>query len=219
MSVKKPNLYEDMEQVEDFSAVLANAREYEIDIKNCEITGVVSSGVDFSNIGFAGVVFRDCKFMGCDFSKASFVDDAFSGCDLSNSVFEEAYFNRCEFTNCKGAGASFNSTVIRDVSWTNCNFRYSIFNKAQFNNISIVYSDFCDAAFTESALGGFSAENAYFLGTNFFRSPLKGVDFTKCEIEGIVLSDSNYELRGAVVTSLQAVSLSKFLGIVIKDEQ
>ena len=105
MTVKKPGLYEDIEKAGDFSKVIADARTYEIDIKNVEVSGAVFDGADLTSLGFAGVSFRECKFTGCDFSRSNFVDVAFTNCDLSNSVFEECYFNRCEFFGCKGAGS------------------------------------------------------------------------------------------------------------------
>jgi hypothetical protein len=47
---------------------------------------------------------------------------------------------------------------------------------------------------------------------------LSKLDFSTCELQAIAISDDNRELRGAVVNSFQAIELSKFLGIKIKDE-
>lgn len=43
---------------------------------------------------------------------------------------------------------------------------------------------------------------------------LKGIDFTSCDIEdmGVNITDVN----GAIVTTMQAVSLSTILGLVVK---
>ena len=42
------------------------------------------------------------------------------------------------------------------------------------------------------------------------------VDLTDCVLDGIAVSDTNAELRGAIVTMEQAAMLAKRLGIVIK---
>lgn len=47
-------------------------------------------------------------------------------------------------------------------------------------------------------------------------TPLMGLDLTGCELDGIAVSDTNAELRGAVVTMEQAAMLAKRLGVVIK---
>ena len=51
---------------------------------------------------------------------------------------------------------------------------------------------------------------------SFFKTPLKGMDFTTCDIKGLVLSDECSEVRGAVMDLYQAAELAKRLGIVIK---
>ncbi len=43
---------------------------------------------------------------------------------------------------------------------------------------------------------------------------LKGVDLSSCDIEGIGVRIEN--LSGAVVSPLQAVSLSRLIGVVVK---
>ena len=52
---------------------------------------------------------------------------------------------------------------------------------------------------------------------SFLHTPLTGLDLTSCELDGLAVSDTNAELRGAVVTMEQAAMLAKRLGIVIKE--
>ena len=51
---------------------------------------------------------------------------------------------------------------------------------------------------------------------DFFRTPLKNLDFSTCQIEGLLLSDDYNELQGLTVNSLQALELSKLLGLKVK---
>ena len=50
----------------------------------------------------------------------------------------------------------------------------------------------------------------------FFKTMLKGMNFTTCSIQGLVLSDECRELKGAVVDLYQAAELAKYLGVVVK---
>lgn len=72
----------------------------------------------------------------------------------------------------------------------------------------------------EAVLSDVKFRRARFRGTDltaaeFFKSPLKGIDLSDCIIDGISLSDTLYELRGAKVTAAQAVELAKLLGLTV----
>ena len=51
---------------------------------------------------------------------------------------------------------------------------------------------------------------------SFFKTPLKGIDFTECTIDRITVSEELSELKGAIINPYQAVELAKFLGVIIK---
>lgn len=53
------------------------------------------------------------------------------------------------------------------------------------------------------------------MGTSFFGTLLNGLDFTSSRMEGIVVSDTGKELRGAIVSVSQAADLARVLGLVI----
>lgn len=52
--------------------------------------------------------------------------------------------------------------------------------------------------------------------TELFRTSLKGIDLSNCDISGIIISDLFSELRGAEVSYEQAAELARLLGIKIK---
>ena len=52
---------------------------------------------------------------------------------------------------------------------------------------------------------------------SFFKTWLRNIDFTECDISGIVISDAKDELREVIVNLEQAIVLAKRLGIVIKE--
>ena len=49
--------------------------------------------------------------------------------------------------------------------------------------------------------------------TDFFKTPLKGVDLSKCDIEGMSVSDSLKELKGLKISPLQSVEIAKMTGV------
>ena len=56
-----------------------------------------------------------------------------------------------------------------------------------------------------------------FVQAEFFKTPLKGIDFTDCTLDGIRLSEGKSELKGAIVSSYQAAELARLLGVIIKE--
>jgi len=52
-------------------------------------------------------------------------------------------------------------------------------------------------------------------GTDFFRTPLKGMDLSECAIDGIMVSDQFTELSGVKVSLLQAAELARLMGVKI----
>jgi uncharacterized protein YjbI with pentapeptide repeats len=51
---------------------------------------------------------------------------------------------------------------------------------------------------------------------SFFKTLLRGTDFTTSNIKGLILSDDAKEISGAVVDLYQAAELSRYLGVTIK---
>ena len=47
-----------------------------------------------------------------------------------------------------------------------------------------------------------------------FRTNLRGIDVSTCNIDGIVVDKE--DLKGIIVNQFQAVELSKLLGIIVK---
>ena len=52
-----------------------------------------------------------------------------------------------------------------------------------------------------------------FSRADFFKTPLKGLDFSACIIDGIQLSEHLNELRGMKIGAEQALALVRLLGV------
>ena len=60
-------------------------------------------------------------------------------------------------------------------------------------------------------------EDSSLRGVSFVNTSLKGLDLSSCAIEGLVVSDPPWELRGLTVDLFQAAALAGLLGLHIKE--
>lgn len=217
MKLKKPDdsiPYELLEK--NLMAAIDDARTAEIDIEDKKIYGICLEKSDLAATTFYRVTFDNCQLIQCTFEKASFIDVIFKNCDFSNSNFSEGYFNRCEFISCKFVGANLQDSNQQHISILECNFHYANFQNTSFSHVHIKDSDMSQANISECKLKSWSLDNTRFANTQFFKTPLKGIDFSHSEIDGIILSDQFVELQGAKVNTVQAVNLAKLLGVIVK---
>ena len=105
-----------------------------------------------------------------------------------------------DFTEC-----SFNGLCVEDVSKQNLSV-----NSCLFTNCGFIACNYRKSQFSDVVFKNCEAE--------FHRTSLKGIDLTSSEIAGIRIgSIPGGELKGATVTSLQALDIARMLGITIKD--
>lgn len=186
------------------------------------IHGIVSQDETLKDVSFKQLDVHQSRFLSvqfdhCDFEKASFVDCVFERCDLSNSKFKSAYFERCVFMECKAIGCDFSSSNMKHIQFRESNVKYALFEQSH-----IEYSRFDHCELTEASFAGVLFKQmemleSRFIRNNFFKTSLKQIDFTSCELIAPVLSDHQTELKGIIVNSMQALDLVSLWGITIKD--
>lgn len=157
-------------------------------------------------------------FSGCRFHKSQFSDVLFSHCDLSNIRLSGCGFHRVEFADCKLTGTDLSESIFNQVVFRGCRGEYMNLSEGKLRHV--VFQDclmrgaaFDSCQLIETEFGGCNLSEA-----EFHRTPLKGIDLSTCEITAIrVGSVAAGELKGAVVTSLQALELVRLLGVHIRD--
>ncbi len=217
MKVLLPNLTKELKTCPDMLPVIRQAQEEETDVIAKRFRGFAFSGEDISNVCFKACVFENCRLIDCKFIKTDFMDAVFISCDLSGSDFSDGYFNRCQFSSCKGVGVNMLDGSVQNVSLQSSNFMYLNLGKTTAKNICVTDSDLSHAGITGCRQTDVELADVKLIGTSFFTTPLKGLDFTKCQIDGMIVSESGQELKGAVVSAYQASELAKLLGLIIKD--
>ncbi len=161
----------------------------------CRFVKCDFSGCNFEQAGFRDAVFEGCDLSNCDFSKAAFQRVAFISCKLMGTDFVEAFLKHARFSGCVGEYANFADCKIQDTAFENCRLRSAAFVRCRLS-----------ATFTLCELTGATVE----------QTPLKDFDLRTCQLAGLQITLS--DLRGAVVTPLQAAELAALLGLVIRDQ-
>ncbi len=194
--------------------LLECAREEEC-VRELSFSGAAAAEQSFPLLQAAQCVFTNCSFQGCSFMQGSFTDVVFKSCDLSNCDFSDSFFNRCRFESCKGLGAKFAGSTVKNLLVSGCAMDFANFDSCRLERVRVSDSRMKSAVFSQCRVKEVAWDRAGLWG-QLFKTPLRGMDFTTCEIGGLVLSDGCEELRGAVVDLYQAAELAKRLGLVIK---
>lgn len=218
MKIKRVQLDPSMDRCEDLRDTLRQSIETESDIMNLHIANQTLTDEEFDNGYFENVIFEQCTFSKVTMERCSFRNVRFESCAFPNCDFSHSWFHQCEFTGTQLVGVNFGSSNFVDLILQKSALRYANFTSARFDRSSIMDCDLTDTFFAECTLGSFEVDQSRFVRTEFFHTPLKDVDFSTSELDGICVSDRGEELKGAVVNAYQAIELSKLLGLVVKED-
>jgi uncharacterized protein YjbI with pentapeptide repeats len=200
-----------MEKLEQ--SLIAAAEEEEV------LTDAVLQGGDAMGASLYGLEGKRCQFTGCrlagaDLERSSWDDTVFTDCDRSGVSFRDAGLRNVRFVRCKLVGARFQEALLQQVDFTDCTGTYVSFQGARLKSCALTGGTFAEAAFSDTKLQKFRCATD-FTRAEFSKTPLSGVDFTACDLSGARYSLDC--LRGAVVTSQQAVELAALLGVKVRD--
>lgn len=164
---------------------------------------------------FEKIIFKNVVFTDSTFENIELTDVRFINCDLSNINLRGAIVHRVEFIDCKMIGAGFIEGTFRNVLFSNCNLNYTNFR----------FSDLKQVGFSQCLLNRSDFQNAKFTKVEFLENnmkqiqlsgvPLKGIDFSTCDIEGIGVRVE--DLYGAVIERDQAIEFTGLLGLKMKE--
>lgn len=182
----------------------------------CEISGINTSEKNIDGFSGWGCLIKNCRFVNASAYRGEFYDTTFKNCDFSGCDMTESVFKRCRFINCKGVGFNLSRGNFMDVSFESCMFEYANFSSSRLNYVGFWESCMKNCEIKECTLSNIELSETNFNLSNFSKTPLKGIDFTDCEFEGIMVSQGFSELKGAIVTSYQASGLASLMGLDIR---
>lgn len=208
-----PEVYEIV--TEEADVLLEYGRMEEL-VQGALFKNVILQGEDLSGLCLSRVKFERCSFIDCIFEKAEFGNVAFQSCNLSGSHFDDSFFKQVRLSGSKGTGARFISSSIKDFMAADCGLDYSNFNGSKLEGVRFEDCDLSNGDFGQCKCKHVSWDRVNLQNTSFFKTSLKGMDFTTSTIKGLVLSDECSELKGLTVDLYQAAELAGRLGVIIK---
>jgi len=215
--VLAPLLLPESELIEADENLLREGKVEEEKIEGAVFRNLICEGEDFSQLSFLGIRFENCRFWNCRFEGAEFINTLFQSCDVTGCDMNKCYIDRAAFISCKGVGVKFADSIIKNFSVVDSNFNYSNFDMSRFENVWIEKTKLDSGNMAGCKCKQMFWKETSLMNTSFFKTPLRGMDFSDSQITGLVLSDDHSELRGVIVDLYQAAELAKRLGVVIKD--
>ncbi|MEG1981545.1 MAG: pentapeptide repeat-containing protein [Clostridia bacterium] len=216
MKIQPPKLQKNLTEVSNINSCAKNAITLETKIFATIFSNEKMQIEDFSAVEFEGCVFKGCVFTDAILEKATFIDVAFELCDFSNCKLRESYFNRCSFENCKCTGANLCECIVKHTIFKNSNLKYTIFDKSKLSFVILNEVDFSGGSMSEAVLKNVEFIDSKIISCNFFKTPLKDIDFTSDDFENPILQNPPQELLGAIVNTAQATDLVRLIGVVVR---
>ena len=164
--------------------------------------------------------FSRCRFTRCRIAPGairwlSFSDCVFENCDLSSAVMRKASFLRAEFRDCRMVGVDFSEASLQSVLFSACQMKYANFSRAKLNPARFENCTMDNAAFYECKNKAVAFSGGSLVEAELGGMPLKDIDLRSTDIRGIRVVGG--ELKGAIVSPVQAMELAKILGVVIRE--
>lgn len=215
LKITSPQLPQSLKEKDNLSELLANKNK---DIFEMFFQNQFVEDISQPKLYVGSSQFINCVFSSCSFSMAQLSDVVFKNCDLSNINFTGSNLSRVAFDGCKLTGTNFSEALLYHVSFRECRGDYSIFTASKQRDVLFLRSSLQGAAFDNCRFNPVSFDSCNLTESEFYQTPLKSINFCNSEITGIrVQPFTNSELRGATITSLQALELTRLLGIKIQD--
>lgn len=213
--VGKPELPCSLTEFLGLQAVAENAIEKMEDVLSHRFVDDALCDISGQILEFSGCSFERCIFSANDMKRMSFVDCVFDKCELSNEQFHRATFQRVRFVNCRMTGIGLSDSALMNVSFEGCMMNYLSAATCKLDRVQLINCQLKESLWSSMKLIKASFEDSNLTKAQWMDTPLKGIDVTTCEIAG--WSIDLYDLRGLLVTSIQAVQLSGLLGVTVVD--
>lgn len=171
---------------------------------------------DFSGLDFDRVLFENCRVHEMFVQWLLFPYGGIRGFRHQQLRLRGSAVHRLRISRRQRSGNGiyrqpFRKNTVRQLRHVLCEFRPLPDGECRLDA-----SDFSDASFSEAEFREPALRESVFVRTDFFRTPLRGIDFTTCRLEGLTLSETASELRGAVVGAGQAIELAKMFGLIVR---
>ena len=210
-----PELPTELETGADLQNAAEEAATAQQDVMGLRFVESSLGGVAGVCLEFSACVFERCAFRENDVKRVSFVDCVLDHCDLSNMRFDRATFQRVRFQNCRMTGVSFGDAALMNALFQSCAMDYASFSDTKLDRVCLAENRMRESVWASVAMSHVAWVKNDLTRAQWHRTPLKGMDMRTCEVEAWAIDTG--DLRGVRVTPLQALELSRLLGLVIED--
>lgn len=214
--VEKPWLPERYEMVTEDEEVLLEGHDAEERFQCLLFRNLVVEGADLSGLCLSRVKMERCTLIDCNFEKAELGNVLFQSCNFSGCHFNDSFLKQVEIRDSKGTGIRFCGSSVKELQVIDCNMVYANFDGSRLEGVRFENVDLSNSDFGQCICKRVSWDRVNLQNASFFKTPLKGMDFTTSVIKGLVLSDECSELRGVTVDLYQAAELAGRLGVIIR---
>lgn len=211
--IQPPLLSPDLEE-EELCLGLAQADAEDEPITDCLFTGDCSD--DFYKIEILGCRLDHCRLSG-RLDRCYIRDTVFDTCDLSNIDLSGAILRRVSFRSCKLLGSKFAEARLDHVLFSDCPMQLTNLTLTSLKNVGFESCNLENGSLQEIKSSGLYFKNCRLTAASLFRTSLRAMDLTTDEISGIQVALD--DLKGAVVTPLQACELAGLLGLIVKPSE
>lgn len=173
--------------------------------------------LDAADFTFRQVRFRRCQFTDCDFTAAAFYHCEFMGCSFVSCRFAASFWKDCVLADCKAEGGDFRKSRFRDCALSGLRLRWANLTGALWERCILSDCGLPESACQELKVVKTTLRKVDFTNADLFRAVLKGTDLSGCMLDGISLSASCRELKGARIHASQAAVVARILGIEVED--
>ena len=116
---------------------------------------------------------------------------------------------------CRGDGAGFQQSRWKGGRIQDTVLRCANFRGCTWDGLTIMESDLRETALASARLIRPVLRKVNLAHVELFHTPLAGIDLSSCNIEGITVSDTCAELRGATIDALQASVVASLMGVIL----
>lgn len=189
-----------------------------IDACDAEVHDLTFDEEDVSCLALGHVEFEDCTFVGCSFAEThadriSFERCTFEGCDFSNAQLPVSFWRDDIIRDSRLVGCNLMRGHWVRSSLEGCACSFVNFAESKVEQLSLRHCDLREASLSQMRVKRLRLEGCDLTRAEVFRTRLSGVDLSTCTIEGMRVSDTFAELRGAKLGIDQAPEVMGLLGI------
>jgi uncharacterized protein YjbI with pentapeptide repeats len=181
-----------------------------VSVPQTDLSGQEAGYARFESGTFSRVDMHDTLFTGL-----KLVDTRLEGCDMANADWRQCELQRVELLGCRMLGFGAVEGRLHDVLFKECKARFARFHSATLKWTRFEKCDLTDADFHNADLSG-----VVFAGCDLTGCDMKGAKLAGADLRGSIVDGLRVELeelQGAIVDPVQAVSLLRLLGVVVKE--